>query len=150
MLAATSPAHAQAINVSVDFATPVTASDELPCLKLLMVALNPDKDDYTQHQTIHAAVIVLHPKGGSLNSDLTSSVGTRGANKIASCADTIFAEIDEWSDVVRKAMKNRAPPPRRRSERVTTTQARRAGVTPGVIVKAPFAIDDKGGEAFDR
>jgi len=118
-----SRADAQRVNVSADFTAPddvgkqiaskirqkialsplmtFISSEKTTSLRLKLVTLNPD-DGSSQNQTVYSKVLVFHPDSGGLDLYLSSSVGTCGRNKVDQCAETIFADIDEWADAIRK------------------------------------------------
>lgn len=117
-------AYAQKVNVAADITAPddvgrqlasrlriklassplltFVASDDRTSLKVKLVTLNPD-NGYSQNYTVYSEVIVLHSPGEAFDSYLSSYVGTCGRNKVDQCADSLFADIDEWADVIRKA-----------------------------------------------
>lgn len=68
-------------------------------MQISLVTLDPD--DNNGLRTIYSAVITAHELGNpSARIYLTNIVGTCGGNRVTSCANSLAANIDEWSTTI--------------------------------------------------
>ena len=118
------PAFGQAVMVSADVTSPdnvgkqlaaavrqhiassrlmtYTSSDQISSLRLKLVTLDPDSTT-SQSQTVYSEVLVYHERDDKPEFYLSSSVVNCGSNKVQDCATSIFADLDEAAEAIRKS-----------------------------------------------